>query len=402
MSRIGQFGNQLYRGEVSFDFVERRKRWYIISAVLLAVSLASLIGNGLSLGIEFRGGAEFRVKSPTVTQTAVRDAVGTVIKGEIVVQDVGKNAVRAQTGKLTSGQVGRVQQTLSETFGVSRNAVSTDFIGPSWGRDISAKALRALVFFLLGLIVFLSLYFEWRMALAAIIALAHDLFITVGIYSLVGFEVTPATVIGFLTILGYSLYDTVVVFDKVRENTAGLAGGSRRTYSQAANLALNQTLVRSINTSIIALLPIGAILVAGIALLGTGPLKDLALALFIGVAVGTYSSIFIATPVLAAMKEREPAMQALAKRVAARQAGGGGTATSRRRAASRPGENAAAADTDGTSSVDTVEEPATGADADAVGTAVGRGQPAHRPAGGAQRRQPQKKGTRKSGGKKRR
>ena len=174
------------------------------------------------------------------------------------------------------------------------------------------------MFFLLGVVVFLSLYFEWKMALAAIVALLHDLVITAGLYSLVGFEVTPATVIGFLTILGYSLYDTVVVFDKVRENTHGLSGGSRMTYSEAANLAVNQTLVRSINTSVVALLPVGAILFAGIVLLGAGPLKDLSLALFVGVAVGAYSSIFIATPLLAGFKEREPAMQALAKRVANR------------------------------------------------------------------------------------
>ena len=182
--------------------------------------------------------------------------------------------------------------------------------------------------------MFLSIYFEWKMALAAMIALLHDLVITAGLYSLIGFEVTPATVIGFLTILGYSLYDTVVVFDKVRENTAGLAGGSRMTYSGAVNLAVNQTLVRSINTSIIALLPIGAILFAGVVLLGAGPLKDLSLALFIGVAVGAYSSIFIAPPLLATFKEREPAMQALAKRVAGRRAGTGvETPSARRKAA---------------------------------------------------------------------
>ncbi|MGH8940827.1 MAG: protein translocase subunit SecF, partial [Actinomycetes bacterium] len=308
--------------------------WYAVSAVLLLVSIASLLVLRLTLGIEFRGGAEFRVKGPDVTDTTVRDTVDDVVDGEIVVQRVGRDTVRAQTETLESNEVEDVQAALAERFDVQLEDVSTQFIGPSWGRDISTKALRALVFFLLGVVVFLSLYFEWKMALAAMVALLHDLVITTGLYSLIGFEVTPATVIGFLTILGYSLYDTVVVFDKVRENTQGLAGGSRMTYSGAVNLAVNQTLVRSINTSIIALLPIGAILFAGVALLGAGPLKDLALALFIGVAVGAYSSIFIAPALLAGFKEREPALQALAKRVANRSAAGrAGTVTGRREAA---------------------------------------------------------------------
>jgi preprotein translocase subunit SecF len=318
MSRIGDFGARLYKGEVSYDFIGNRKTWFMVSAVLLLISIASLLVLRLTLGIEFRGGAEFRVKGPAVTESAVRDTVESTVGGEIVVQRVGQSTIRAQTGELESAQVEEVQTALAERFDVSLDDVSTQFIGPSWGRDISTKALRALVFFLLGVVVFLSLYFEWKMALAAMIALLHDLVITTGLYSLIGFEVTPATVIGFLTILGYSLYDTVVVFDKVRENTQGLAGGSRRTYSGAVNLAVNQTLVRSINTSIIALLPIGAILFAGVVLLGAGPLKDLALALFIGVSVGAYSSIFVAPAVLAGFKEREPAMQALAKRVANR------------------------------------------------------------------------------------
>ena len=247
---------------------------------------------------------------------------------------MGNDTVRAQTEKLTQAQLDQVQDALVKKFGVTaQRRSSTQFIGPSWGKDISTKALRGPVFFLLGVVIFLSLYFEWKMAVAAMIALIHDLIITAGIYSLVGFEVTPATVIGFLTILGYSLYDTVVVFDKVRENTAGLAGGSRMTYSQAANLAVNQTLVRSINTSIIALLPVAALLFVGAVLLGAGPLKDLALALFVGVAVGAYSSIFIATPLLAQLKEREPAMQALAKRVAGRARRGGRRPRRRRRGA---------------------------------------------------------------------
>ncbi len=381
MSRLGQIGARLYRGEVSYDFISRRKLWYTISAVLLLISLGSLLFRGLTLGIEFRGGAEFRVKSPTVSESTVRSTVQDVIGGgnEVIVQTVGPDTVRAQTETLPSEDIAKVQDALAAKFKVSADSVSTQFIGPSWGKDISSKALRALIFFLVGVVIFLSIYFEWKMALAAMIALLHDLVITAGLYSLVGFEVTPATVIGFLTILGYSLYDTVVVFDKVRENTAGLAGGSRMTYSGAANLAVNQTLVRSINTSIIALLPIAAILFAGIVLLGAGPLKDLALALFIGVAVGAYSSIFIATPALAGFKEREPAMQALAKRVAARRGGSSDSPTARRREpASQPvGSDASEA------------EP--GREAVAAATTAARRPTAdRRPGTGSQRSQPRK------------
>jgi preprotein translocase subunit SecF len=201
---------------------------------------------------------------------------------------------------------------------VSVDSIDSQIIGPSWGAEITRKALYGLFGFLIVVMLYLAMAFESKMAIAAIIAVIHDVFITVGIYALVGFEVTPATVIGFLTILGYSLYDTVVVFDKVRENTRGIASSGKSTYSQAANLAVNQTLVRSFNTSFIALLPVGSILFVGAGLLGAGTLKDLSLALFIGLATGTYSSIFIATPILAALREREPAMQALAKRVGSR------------------------------------------------------------------------------------
>jgi preprotein translocase subunit SecF len=203
------------------------------------------------------------------------------------------------------------------------NTIDTQIIGPSWGKEITRKALYGLFGFLFVVMIYLAMALEPKMAVAAIIAVIHDVFITVGIYALVGFDVTPATIIGFLTILGYSLYDTVVVFDKVRENTKSITSTSTKTYSQAVNLAVNQTIVRSTNTSIVALLPVAAILFVGAGLLGAGTLKDLSLALFIGLLVGTYSSIFIAPPVLAQLREKEPAMQALAKRVNAR---GGSTA----------------------------------------------------------------------------
>ena len=396
MSRLGTLGARLYRGEVSYDFIGHRKLWYGVSAVLLVVSILSLLVLRLTLGIEFRGGAEFRVKSPTVSDDAVRETVANVVGGEIVVQRVGSDTVRAQTETLTSEELEEVQTALAEEFDVASEDVSTQFIGPSWGQDISSKALRALVFFLLGVVIFLSLYFEWKMALAAMIALLHDLVITAGLYSLIGFEVTPATVIGFLTILGYSLYDTVVVFDKVRENTHGLAGGSRMTYSGAVNLAVNQTLVRSINTSVIALLPIGAILFAGVVLLGAGPLKDLALALFIGVAVGAYSSVFIAPALLAGFKEREPAMQALAKRVANRKSGS--TTVAGRRQTGQTGQ------TGQTSRSADEPAPQTGSPvaASPVPAAGGarRPQPTDRRPGS--RNQPRKGGSRNRSGKKRR
>jgi preprotein translocase subunit SecF len=313
------FGDRLYRGEKSFNFIGNRRRWYALSALLIITSALSLGIQGLHLGIEFKGGSEFIVKKAGVTVPDARAAmVKANVPGDPIIQTIGSNKVRIQTGVLTSVESSRVADVLSSTFSVAKNEIDTRLVGPSWGKEITKKAVTALVVFLFAIIIFLSVAFEPKMAIAAIIALFHDVWITVGIYALIGFEVTPSTVIGFLTILGYSLYDTVVVFDKVRENTRGISGGSRLTYSGAANLAVNQTLVRSINTSIVALLPVGSILFIGTGVLGAGPLKDLSLALFIGLAVGTYSSIFVATPFLAAMREREPAMKALAKRVSAR------------------------------------------------------------------------------------
>ena len=319
MSAKLSFGDRLYRGEKSFNFIGNRRRWYALSALLIITSALSLGVQGLHLGIEFKGGSEFIVNKAGVTVPDARAAMEKAnVPGDPIIQTIGSNKVRIQTGVLTSVESNRVADVLSSTFTVSKNEIDTRLVGPSWGKEITKKAITALVVFLFAIIIFLSIAFEPKMAIAAIIALFHDVWITVGIYALVGFEVTPSTVIGFLTILGYSLYDTVVVFDKVRENTRGISGGSRLTYSDAANLAVNQTLIRSINTSIVALLPVGSILFIGTGVLGAGPLKDLSLALFIGLAVGTYSSIFVATPFLAAMREREPAMKALAKRVSTR------------------------------------------------------------------------------------
>ena len=319
MAKLSGLGGRLYSGETSFNIVENRKRWYSISTVFILLSMGALLLQGLHLGLEFKGGASFTLNKADVTIEQARTSVeGIGIPGEIIVQKIGDSKVRIQTGALTPAESNSIEAALTKTFDVTIESIDTQLVGPSWGKEITKKALYGLIAFLFAVMLFLAMAFEPKMAIAAIVAVVHDVFITVGIYALVGFDVTPATVIGFLTILGYSLYDTVVVFDKVRENTKSVAATSKQTYSQAANLAVNQTIVRSANTSIIALLPVASILFVGAGLLGAGTLKDLSLALFIGLAVGTYSSIFIAPPFLAQLREKEPAMQALAKRVAAR------------------------------------------------------------------------------------
>ncbi|MGH3228758.1 MAG: protein translocase subunit SecF [Streptosporangiaceae bacterium] len=324
MSRLGSLGGRLYRGEVSYDFVGRKRRWYTISGAILLISIVGLFVHGLNFSVDFKGGAVFQFTAPSASQTQVESTVSHAgVDGAVVQQLTGKLGNRSwqvQTDSLTSQKTFTVENALTSQLGAKN--MSTNFVGASWGGQITTKAVQALIAFLIVIVLYLSVAFEWKMAVAAFVALIHDLVIATGVYALTGFQVSPATVIGLLTILGYSLYDTVVVFDKVRENTAGLLGGARTTYSDAANLALNQTLVRSINTSLIALLPVAAILFVGGGLLGAGELKDLSLVLLVGMLSGTYSSIFIATPVLADLKEREPQYKALAKRVSVRAAGG--------------------------------------------------------------------------------
>jgi len=338
MSRLGQIGGRLYRGEVSYDFVGRKRRWYAISGAILLISIVALFARGLDFR-DFKGGAVFQFSAPAATQTQVQDTVShTGVNGAVVQQLTGKlgnKSWQVQTNSLTSQETFTVENAL--TSQLDAKDMSTSFVGASWGGQITTKAVEALITFLIVIVLYLSIAFEWKMAVAAFVALIHDLVIATGVYALTGLQVSPATVIGLLTILGYSLYDTVVVFDKVRENTAGLLGGARSTYSEAANLALNQTLVRSINTSLIALLPVAAILFVGGGLLGAGELKDLALVLFVGMLSGTYSSIFIATPVLADLKEREPQYKALAKRVSVRAAGGRAAKRTAAKAGSRSG-----------------------------------------------------------------
>jgi preprotein translocase subunit SecF len=326
-------GNDLYTGKRSVDFVSRYKRWYGVSAVFFAIAALGLVWHGLNLSLEFRGGSEFRVSNAASSgdyEARAKSAVGGIPSaGAAEVTRVGTGTIRVQTEKLNESEIRAVQSALAGEFKTDVNNVSASFVGPSWGASVSQKALKALGVFLLLVSIVMALYFRtWKMAVAGLVALLHDLFITVGVYALAGFEVSPATMIGFLTILGYSLYDTVVVFDKVRENTTEALGNGRITYSQAANLAVNQTLVRSMNTTVVALLPIASILVIGFVFLGPGTLLDLALALFVGIAVGAYSSIFIATPLLVRLRSNEPAVVELEKKATRYQARHGGVISS--------------------------------------------------------------------------
>jgi preprotein translocase subunit SecF len=333
MSKLGSIGARLHRGEVSYDFIGKRKLWFSVSLALIAVSLVGLFARGLALGIEFKGGVEYQT-NVKVTSSTVQDFTDAVRAtnakdlGDPLVTTVGGTKVRVQTRPLEQADVTKVKAAIAAEAGVDVEAVNSSQIGASWGGQIANRAITALIVFLVLVFLVIWVYFrESKASIAAILALVHDVLITVGVYALIGFDVTPSTVIGVLTILGYSLYDTVVVFDKVRENTRGITASNRYTYSDAANLAVNQTIVRSINTTLIALLPVGSILAVGTWVLGSGPLKDLSLALFVGIAVGAYSSIFIAPALLATFKEREPGMQALHRRVTARRAGQGVTTT---------------------------------------------------------------------------
>ena len=336
MAGVGGIAGRLYRGDVTIGFVRRQRTWYAISGLIVLVAIIALFVRGLNYSVDFKGGSTFQFpatssQGPTSTvQGEISRVVSANGGGDSTVQitsspDLGSQWLVTTKVLPASGSNNvsvNVTNALEKTFDVQPNKMTVDFVGPSWGSQITQKALEALIIFLVVIIIYLSIAFEWRMAIAAFVALLHDIVITIGVYALTGFEVSPTTVIGLLTILGYSLYDTVVVFDKVRENTAGLLTSQRSTYSDAANLALNQTLVRSINTSITALIPVASILFIGAGLLGAGTLKDLALVLFIGMLSGTYSSIFIATPVLADLKERQPEYKDLAVKVRRRLTGG--------------------------------------------------------------------------------
>jgi preprotein translocase subunit SecF len=309
MSKFSDFGNDLYTGKRSINFVGRRKIYYVVAAIMvvLAILLPTLRG-GFNFGIEFRGGSEFRVAgvSDSSQQTAV-DAVRSIEpEAQPLVTNVGTDSIRVQTEQLTDVVSEEVRVALAKAYAVDSSAVASSFVGANWGADVTGKALNGLVVFVLLAAVLMALYFRTlKMSVAAVAALMHDLVITAGIYGALGFEVTPSAVIGFLTILGYSLYDTVVVFDKIRENTFEVEFSETTTFAEQVNYAINQTLVRSINTSVVAVLPVASILFIGATLLGAGTLRDIALALFIGIIVGTYSTIFIAAPLYSQLREGE-------------------------------------------------------------------------------------------------
>ena len=317
MGKFSRMGHALYEGHISIDFVGRKRLWYAISGLIVLIAASGLLFKGLNLGIEFKGGVEYTISLPKsqVTQANVDKiskaiaATGIPQARSPIVNTSGDKAIRAQTESMPNDDADKVTAAIAKAVNVDpAKDISPTEVGASWGSQVRDRAITGLIVFLILVVLFIWAYFrEWKMSVGAMVALAHDLIITVGVYALSGFEVTPATVTGVLTILGFSLYDTVVVFDKVRENTKNMQQ-SRKTYSELANLAINQTLVRSINTSIVALLPVAALLYVGIFQLGSGALKDLALALFVGMAAGAYSSIFIATPLVAQLKSREKAI----------------------------------------------------------------------------------------------
>ncbi|MDF2968254.1 MAG: secF [Nocardioidaceae bacterium] len=320
MGKFADLGHDLYEGRVSYDFVGRRRLWYVVSLVIVVLALGGLLGRGLNMGLEFRGGTEFTISTEGTQDNA--DRFGEIAEnsgvdvGQVSATTSGVDKVLVQTQPLSQSDADVVEEAFVEA---GASEVSQQSIGATWGAQILDRALLALCVFLVLVVLFIWAYFrEWKMSVSALVALAHDVIITVGVYAIVGFEVTPASVTGLLTILGYSLYDTVVVFDKVRENTRAFTTHTRSTYAELSNLAVNQTLVRSINTSVTALLPVAALLFVGVVIVGTGPLKDLALSLFVGMAAGAYSSIFIATPLAVQLKERDAPVQAQAQRVRAR------------------------------------------------------------------------------------
>ena len=341
MSRL----KRIYQGDTDIDFIGKRKIWFALSAAVVLFSLSMIafrpaesscapplpsVFKGLSCGIEFKGGIAIQAPIKDTSELADLDDLDVITEVQSALEPVGAADAQIQIAEDDDGArsvivqttaVGeaedqeRVADTVRDITGASVDESTRDQIGRKWGGEITGKAVKALVIFLLVIVAFMSWRFEWKMALAAFVALFHDLIITAGVYAAVGFEVTPSTVIAILTILGYSLYDTVVVFDKVEEDTTLLASTGRKTYEGAANQALNETFMRSLNTTLATLLPVGTLLFIGAGLLGADTMKDLALALFVGLMVGAYSSVFLATPVLSLLKEREPRFKNVREKV---------------------------------------------------------------------------------------
>ncbi|MEU6538702.1 protein translocase subunit SecF [Streptomyces sp. NPDC047000] len=321
MSKLGSLGARLHHGEVAYDFIGHRKLWYGVSLLITITAILGLTVRGLNMGIEFQGGAVFTTPKHMSASVTQAENFATEASGhDAIVQKLGDGSLRIQISGIDTDKSDAIKDTLAKDLKVNTEKINADLVGPSWGEQIANKAWQGLAIFMVLVVIYLAIAFEWRMALAALVALIHDLTITTGIYALVGFEVTPGTVIGLLTILGYSLYDTVVVFDSLKEQTRDITKQTRWTYSEIANRSINGTLMRSINTTAVALLPVAALLFIGGGFLGAGMLNDISLSLFVGLAAGAYSSIFIATPLVADLKEREPEMRALRKRVLAKRA----------------------------------------------------------------------------------
>lgn len=317
MRSLNQLGNDLYSGKTSFPFVGKRRLWFIIAAILVIGSALVPFIRPIQFSIEFTGGSQFTVSGATSTdQLIATEAVQSVVPGATTkVATVGADTIRVQTDQMTDAETRDVAAALAEAYSVDASEVTTSFIGPSWGQDVTRQSLWGLAIFLALTFIILALYFRtWKMSAAAILGLVDVLVITIGIYSLAGFEISPAAVIGFLTILAYSLYDTTVVFDKIRENTREDGEISGRTFGESVNLAVNQTLVRSINTTVVAILPVGAILFIG-PWLGAETLSDISLSIFVGIIVAAYSTLFVAAPLYSLFRENEPGMKARDEKV---------------------------------------------------------------------------------------
>jgi preprotein translocase subunit SecF len=334
---IRDLASRLYQGDAGIDVVGKRKIFYGVAIAIVAIFLVTISVHRFNLGIEFKGGNSFTVPASVGTLSDVRASVeeyGGNVASAVRIDSLtgnGQASYQIKTAKLdpdttaasVKGQ--QIQSKLAQKYGIPVNAISQEAVSGEWGSSVTTQAVIGTGVFLVLVLIYLTMVFrEWKMAAAALAALFQNLLLTATVYLLTGFEVTPSTVIGFLTIFGFALYDVVVVFDKVRENTRGIIGNPNRTYGEAANLAVNQTLMRSINTAIVALLPVGGLLVVGAGLLGAGTLKDLGLVLFVGMLAAVYSSIFFATPVLVDLKESEPRFKAHKQRVLARRASGGG------------------------------------------------------------------------------
>ncbi len=320
MRSMGQLGNDLYTGKTSFPFIGRRRLWFLIAAILVIGSALVPLFRPIQFSIEFTGGSQFTVNNvASPDQATATEAVQSVVPDATTkVVTIGEDAVRVQTDQLTDDESREVSEALAVAYDVPIAEVSYSFIGPSWGADVTRQSLWGLAIFLALTFLILALYFRtWKMSVSAIIGLVDVLVITVGVYALFGFEISPAAVIGFLTILSYALYDTTVVFDKIRENTTEDGEVSGRTFGESVNLAVNQTLVRSINTTVVAALPTGAILFVGWIWQGAQTLTDLCLAIFVGTIVAAYSTIFVAAPLYSLLRENEPAIKARDERVLA-------------------------------------------------------------------------------------